>query len=139
MTARCLIPNCQGAWAAQGEISRLSKVGVAIGNVDHGGGLVLADLDSCSPHFMCGDDLLPSRSGAGRRPKITDAELITLAVAQILCNAIPSGRFLRLAPLAPWTPVPLIPKQPGYNKRLRALARDLPGLGQFGEDLAILL
>ena len=64
---------------------------------------------------------LPAR-GAGRRPRITDAELITLAVAQILLGCHSERRFLRLARQRLGHLFPYIPKQPGYNKRLRALA-----------------
>ena len=40
-----------------------------------------ADLDSLlTALYVLVDDLLPARTGAGRRPKITDAELVTLAV-----------------------------------------------------------
>lgn len=44
-----------------------------------------ADLDSLlAGLYVLVDDLLPVRTGAGRRPRITDAELIALAVAQIV-------------------------------------------------------
>lgn len=81
------------------------------------------DLDSLlTALYVLVDDLLPERSGAGRRPKITDAELITLAVAQILLQCHSERRFLRLARRRLCHLFPYIPKQPGYNKRLRALA-----------------
>ncbi|MCA1678637.1 MAG: IS982 family transposase [Actinobacteria bacterium] len=84
---------------------------------------MLADLDSLLiALYVLVDDLLPARSGAGRRPKITDAELITLAVAQILLQCHSERRFLRLARKRLCHLFPYIPKQPGYNKRLRALA-----------------
>lgn len=84
---------------------------------------MLADLDSLLiALYVLVDDLLPARSGAGRRPKITDAELITLAVAQILLQCHSERRFLRLARKQLCHLFPYIPKQPGYNKRLRALA-----------------
>src|SRR5438552_15926094 len=58
----------------------------------------------------------------GRRPRITDAELVCLAVAQILLD-IPSERhFLRFAICRLSHLFPYLPKQPGYNKRMRALA-----------------
>jgi Transposase DDE domain len=84
---------------------------------------VLADLDSLlTALYVLVDDLLPKRRGAGRPPKITDAELITLAVAQILLQCHSERRFLRLAGKELSQLFPYIPKQPGYNKRLRALA-----------------
>jgi Transposase DDE domain len=92
-------------------------------NVDHGGGLVLADLDSLlTALYVLVDDFLPARRGAGRRPKITDPELVTLAVAQILLDCHSERRFLRLAHQRLGHLFPCIPKQPGYNKRIRALA-----------------
>ena len=84
---------------------------------------MLADLDSLlTALYVVVDDLLPARTGAGRRPKITDAELVTLAVAQILLQCHSERRFLRLARQRLGHLFPYIPKQPGYNKRLRKLA-----------------
>ena len=82
-----------------------------------------ADLDSLlTALYVLADDLLPARSGAGRRPRITDAELIALAVAQIVLQCHSERRFLRLARQRLGHLFPYIPKQPGYNKRLRRLA-----------------
>jgi len=84
---------------------------------------VPADLDSLlTALYVLVDDLLPRRTGAGRRPKITDAELVTLAVAQIFLDCHSERRFLRFARQRLGHLFPYIPKQPGYNKRLRALA-----------------
>jgi Transposase DDE domain len=84
---------------------------------------VPADLDSLlTALYVLVDDLLPVRTGAGRRPKITDAELITLAVAQMFLHCPSERRFLRLARQRLGHLFLYIPKQPGYNKRLRALA-----------------
>jgi hypothetical protein len=84
---------------------------------------VHADLDSLlTALYVLVDDLLPARRGAGRRPTIEDAELITLAVAQVLLGCDSERRFLRLAHARLAHLFPYIPKQPGYNKRLRALA-----------------
>jgi hypothetical protein len=84
---------------------------------------VHTDLDSLlTALYVLVDDLLPARRGAGRRPRITAAELITLAVAQILLQCHSERRFLRLARKQLGHLFPYIPKQPGYNKRLRALA-----------------
>ncbi len=95
---------------------------------------MLADLDSLLiALYVAVDDLLPARRGAGRRPRITDAELITLAVAQILLQCHSERRFLRLARKQLSHLFPYIPKQPGYNKRLRALA---PRICRVIEQLA---
>ena len=84
---------------------------------------MLADLDDLlTALYVLVDDLLPARRGAGRRPRISDAELITLAVAQILLQCHSERRFLRLAGKALGHLFPYIPKQPGYNKRLKSLA-----------------
>jgi hypothetical protein len=101
----------------------VSKVGVANANVDHGGGHVTADLDTLlTALYVLADDLLPRRPRARRRPRITDAELICLAVAQILLDCPSERRFLRFAMVRLGHLFPYLPKQPGYNKRMRALA-----------------
>jgi hypothetical protein len=87
---------------------------------------VPADLDSLlTALYVLVDDLLPARGGAGRRPQISNAELITLAVAQIVLRCHSERRFLRLARRRLGHLFPYIPKQPGYNKRLRRLAPEI--------------
>ena len=83
-----------------------------------------ADLDALViALYVRVDDLLPQRCGPGRPPRITDAELIVLAVAQMFL-AVPNDRkFLALARWRLGHLFPYLPKQPGYNKRLRALAQ----------------
>jgi Transposase DDE domain len=68
------------------------------------------------------DDLLPRRPRARRRPRITDAELVCLAVAQMLLDIPSERRFVRFAMTRLGHLFPYLPKQPGYNKRMRALA-----------------
>jgi len=69
------------------------------------------------------DDFLgPRQRGPGRPPKLSDSELITLAVAQVLL-AMPNDR--QFLALARWRLAHLFPRlidQSGYNRRLRALA-----------------
>ncbi len=67
------------------------------------------------------DDFLPKRRGPGRPPKITDAELITLAVAQVLLGLPNDRQFLALAAYRLAHLFPYLPKQSGYSKRLRRL------------------
>ena len=87
---------------------------------------MLADLDDLlTALYVLVDDLLPARRGAGRRPRITAAELITLAVAQILLQCHSERRFLRLARKQLGQLFPYIPLQSGYNKRLRSLAPEI--------------
>jgi hypothetical protein len=101
----------------------VSKVGVAIANVDHGGGRVTADLDTLLiALYVLADEILPRRPRSRRNPQITDAELICLAVAQILLDCPSERRFLRFAMVRLGHLFPYLPKQPGYNKRMRALA-----------------
>ena len=51
-----------------------------------------ADLDALlTAIYVVIDDFLPERSGPGRPPRITDAELITLAVAQVMLG-LPGDR-----------------------------------------------
>jgi hypothetical protein len=84
---------------------------------------VHAHLDALvSALYVRVDDLLPKREGPGRPPRITDAELIALAVAQMFL-AIPNDRkFLALARWRLGHLFTYLPQQPGYNKRLRKLA-----------------
>lgn len=82
-----------------------------------------ADLDTLlTALYVLADDLLPRRPRARRRPRITDAELVCLAVAQILLDIPSERRFLRFAMTRLGHLFPYLPKQPGYNKRMRALA-----------------
>ena len=82
-----------------------------------------ADLDALvTALYVRVDDLLPKRQGPGRPPRITDAELIALAVAQMFL-AVPNDRkFLAFARWRLGHLFAYLPKQPGYNKRMRALA-----------------
>jgi len=96
---------------------------------------VLADLDALvTALYVRIDDLLPARSGPGRPPRITDAELIALAVAQMFLGLPNDRKFLALARWRLGHLFPYLPKQPGYNKRLRALA---PTIGQVITHLAV--
>ena len=96
------------------------------------------------------DDLLiahpewaPERPAAGIAPRLSDAELVTLAVLSALLGFDSEARFVRWAKahLQPW--FPHLPQRPGYNKRLRrsgtlmqhvidALARECPS---FHDDV----
>jgi Transposase DDE domain len=81
------------------------------------------DLDSLlTALYVLADDLLPKRCGPGRKPRISDAEVIALAVAQVFLDCPSERRFLRFARARLGELFPYIPKQSGYNKRVRALA-----------------
>ena len=67
-------------------------------------------------------DLAPRRPRVGIVPRLTDAELVTLAVMQALLGFTSEARFLRYARAHLRHLFQYLPKQPGYNKRLRAAA-----------------
>lgn len=68
------------------------------------------------------DDFLEPRSGPGRPPKVSDSELITLAVAQVLLGMPNDRQFLALARWRLGHLFPRLLDQSQYNRRLRALA-----------------
>jgi hypothetical protein len=65
-------------------------------------------------------ELRPWRPAAGIAPKLTDAELLTLAVMQALLGYVSEARWLRHARAHLRGLFPYLPGQSGYNKRLRA-------------------
>ena len=96
---------------------------------------MLANLDALlTALYVRVDDLLPRRRGPGRPPRISDAELIALAVAQMFLGIPNDRRFLALARWRLGHLFPYLPQQPGYNKRLRALA---PTIGRVITQLAV--
>ena len=81
------------------------------------------DLDALlTALYVFADDLLPKRRGPGRRPRISDAEIACLAVAQIFLDRPKERAFLRMARRRLGHLFPYIPGQSGYNKRVRQLA-----------------
>jgi len=89
---------------------------------------VRADLDTLLTEiYVLLDDFLPKRKGPGRPPKITDAELIALALAQVFLGVANDRQFLGFAIWRLGHLFPYLPKQPGYNKRLRSLAPQIVG------------
>jgi len=105
-----------------------------------------ADLDTLATAlYVRTDDLLalaperiPWRPAVGIKPRISDAELVTLAVLQALLGFTSEARWLRhasdhLRHLFPW-----LPAQPGYNKRLRRLAGTVAWLiGVLARDTSL--
>jgi hypothetical protein len=67
-------------------------------------------------------ELAPWRPAVGIAPKLSDAELVCLAVLQALLGFCSEARWLRYADRHLRQLFPYLPKQPGYNKRLRAAA-----------------
>jgi hypothetical protein len=99
---------------------------------------MLADLDLLLiAVFATADDLLPEKAKNARR-SVTDAEVVTLAVAQAIMD-IPSDReFLAVAAKRLGHLFPRLPAQPGYWKRrgratetidwlIAMFAKDSPG------------
>jgi hypothetical protein len=74
------------------------------------------DLLKESPH------LAPWRPRVGIVPRLSDAELVTLAVMQALLGFTSESRWLRYARARLGHLFRYLPCQPGYNKRLRAAA-----------------
>ena len=79
-----------------------------------------ADLDTLViALYVMVDDLLGPRRGPGRRPKLSDAELICLAVAQVLLGFDTERRWLRFAGHRLGHLFPYLPTPSAYNRRLR--------------------
>jgi hypothetical protein len=108
--------------------------------------VVDADLDTLATGlYVRTDDLLksspeqrPWRPAVGIAPRITDAEVVTLAVMQALLGFTSEARWLRFAADHLRHLFPYLPQQPGYNKRLRRLAHTLTWLiGALARDTSI--
>jgi len=78
---------------------------------------MLADLDLLLTAVFCtADDLLPEK-GKNARRSVTDAEVVTLAVAQEMMGIDHDAEFLALAGQRLRHLFPNLPQQPGYWKR----------------------
>jgi hypothetical protein len=107
---------------------------------------MLADLDLLLTAVFCAaDDLLPRRAKNARR-RITDAEVITLCVAQAVLGISSDRRFLRAAKRQLAGLFPVLPTQDAFWKRrarlteqieqvMAAFARDCPG---YWDDICLL-
>ena len=72
--------------------------------------------------YVIVDELLgpdPRAGRPGRKPRLSDAELVCLAVAQVLLGCPGEHRWLRFCYGRLGHLFPYLPNQPGYNKRLR--------------------
>jgi hypothetical protein len=107
----------------------VSKIGVA-NPTSSPEAFVDADLDTLATALYAKiDDLLkasphraPRRPTVGIGPRLSDAELVTLAVLQALLGFTSEARWLRYARAHLRGMFPYLPHQPGYNKRLRRAA-----------------
>jgi hypothetical protein len=87
-----------------------------------------ADLDLlCVSVYVTADDLLPARAGNARR-KLTDAEVVTLCVAQVLMGIPSDRRFLRAARRQLGHLFPVLPSQDALHKRRARLAETIEWL-----------
>lgn len=96
---------------------------------------MLADLDLLLIAVFCAaDDLLPARPKNAKRT-LTDAEVVTLCVAQALMGIPSDERFLRVARKRLVHLFPRLPKRPGFHKRRAQLADTLEAMiGQFASE-----
>ena len=94
-----------------------------------------ADLDTlCITVYCTADDLLPREPDNARRI-VTDAELITLSVAQAIMGIPSDERFLAVAQKRLAHLFPKLPKRPGYHKRRVHLADRIEQLiGVFARE-----
>lgn len=87
-----------------------------------------ADLDLlCISVYCTADDLLPAPAANARR-KLTDAEIVTLCVAQVLMGIPSDRRFLRAARRQLGHLFPVLPSQDGLHKRRARLAEAIEWL-----------
>lgn len=87
-----------------------------------------ADLDLLlTAVYVTADDLLPEKSKNAKR-SVTDAEVVTLCVAQAIMGIPSDRRFLAVADKHLRHLFPTIPAQAGYFKRRRRLADTLEWL-----------
>ena len=96
---------------------------------------MLADLDLLlTAVFVTADDLLPE-SGSNAMRSVTDAEVVTLAVAQAMMNIASDREFLAVAHKRLVHLFPKLPAQPGFWKRRNRLADTIEWLtGIFAQD-----
>jgi hypothetical protein len=89
---------------------------------------MIADLDTLltALYVELTDQIIPAagrgRSGPGRPPEVNDAELVCLAVAQVLLRFDDERHWLRAAPRLVGHLFPRLLRQSDYNQRLKAAA-----------------
>jgi hypothetical protein len=105
-----------------------------------------ADLDTlCTAVYVTADDLLPAHPANARR-SLSDAEVVTLAVAQALMGLPSDRRFLAAARRRLGHLFPRLPGQSGYHKRRERLREAIDWLSGvfaarspgFHDDLVLL-
>jgi hypothetical protein len=83
---------------------------------------VTKDLDTLltALYVHVDDHVVTTRPRPGRPKKLSDAELVCLAVAQVLLGFPSQHHWLRFCYSRLGAMFPYLPKQPGYNKRINA-------------------
>jgi hypothetical protein len=96
---------------------------------------MLADLDLLLISVFCtADDFLPEPAKNARRI-VTDAEVVTLAVAQAMMGITSDARFIRTARKQLVHLFPVVPNRVGYLKRRQRLSDTIEWLmGVFASD-----
>ena len=94
-----------------------------------------ADLDTlCTAVYCTADDLLPEKASNARR-RVTDAEVVSLCVAQAIMGIPSDRRFLAVAAKRLCHLFPELPGQPGFHKRRRRLSDTIEWLvGIFASE-----
>lgn len=69
--------------------------------------------------LIANPDLAPDRPAVGIAPRLSDAELLTMAVLQALLGFPNDAQWIRYARQHLGRLFPYIPARPGYSKRLR--------------------
>ena len=111
-----------GGGRVRGVLCREAELGGANDTVVDQEATMDADLDTlCTAVYCTADDLLPEPPGNARR-MVTDAEVVTLCVAQAIMGIPSDRRFLKVARKRLGHLFPAVPGQPGYFKRRRRLA-----------------
>ena len=117
-------------WYLEGvrEWRRVPKIGVFT-HLRPKGPSVIADLDTLlvALYVELTDRIIPARPGGrhrgpGRPPAVSDAELVCLAVAQVLVRYHDEHHWLRAAPSRVGHLFPRLLSQPASNRRLRQVA-----------------
>src|SRR5664280_1206968 len=142
----CIRDRFQGVPAVAGsacDATKVSMIGVAYTNDSTLEVTVDTDMDTFATalYVKIDDELAtnPSlriwRPEVGIAPKLSDAELLTMAVLQALLGFTSETRFLRYARKHLGGYFPYLPHQSGYNKRLRRAQAQLNALiRELGQD-----
>ena len=90
---------------------------------------MLADLDLLLIAVFCAaDDLLPTKPRKNARRIVTDAEVVTLCVAQSLMGIVSDARFIAAARTRLGHLFPTLPEREGFYKRREALSDTIEAL-----------